>query len=132
MFPRDFERRPMNEPDRFPMSPGAEAIMTRRQRWQARKNPPMAKPIRYDDPKGGYQQPGVATGEVMQNASGPSTVDPRTGSVREQTMFPGGLNRENAEVRKPGSIMDAIRDIRSQNGGAAAILARRRQQGRVD
>lgn len=130
MFPRDFERRPLmnSEPDRFPMSPGAEAIMTRRQRWQARKNPPMAKPIRYDDPKGGYQQPGVPTGEVMQNANDTTAVDPRTGSVRAQQMFPNGVGMAGAEVRKPASVYDAIRNIGSQNSGAAAILARRRQR----
>lgn len=71
-------RKPEFRGDSPSMSPADmtrdEGMFQRRQRYMARKNPLIAKPIRYDDPKGGYQQPGARDGAGTSAAYPPGDI----------------------------------------------------------
>lgn len=82
-----------------------------------RRNPLMAKPIRYDDPKGGYQQPGTRSGEVMRNTNPLAGNDSIRYSPANEMTPPEDMTR---------SMQSAVSTLQN-SPGIQAILERRRQ-----
>lgn len=114
-------RKPEFRGDSPSMSPADmtrdEGMFQRRQRYMARKNPLMAKPIRYDDPKGGYQQPGTRSGEVMRNTNPLAGNDSIRYSPANEMTPPEDMTR---------SMQSAVSTLQN-SPGIQAILERRRQ-----
>lgn len=123
-------RKPEFRGDSPSMSPADmtrdEGMFQRRQRYIARKNPLIAKPVRYDEPKGGYQQPGApATGAYPPGAYAKPLNqvygDPKGGGMHDRPVVREPIDR----FANDDSIRNVDRNGQPKSPAALEMLRRR-------